>query len=171
MGAPHAPHELRFWFNVDINGPVAPGQSTPCWTWMRSRLNAGYGCAWFNGRQDLAHRVAWTLVFGPIPSGLFVCHRCDVRWCCNPDHLFLGTLQDNTADMLAKGRSASGEDNHGARLTKMEVLEIAALWKLGFRTLEIAIVYGVSVDCVRRIGFRRSWRRLLLPIDAGHAVP
>lgn len=77
-----------------------------CWLWQGRVLSNGYGQTDFLGsRQQGAHRVAWQLANGPIPEGLFVLHKCDVRRCVRHDHLFLGTHQANMDDRQAKGRT------------------------------------------------------------------
>lgn len=78
-----------------------------CLEWQGC-LNHGYGQMGVDGVTVLAHRYAWARVNGPIPDGLFVCHKCDNPPCCNVDHLFLGTHQDNMDDMVAKGRQRNG---------------------------------------------------------------
>jgi len=79
-----------------------------CLEWTGAHQPFGYGHMWFNGAVVGTHRIAWVLANGPIPDGLQVCHTCDNPPCCEPTHLWLGTTQENTADMVAKGRSTLG---------------------------------------------------------------
>jgi len=94
----------RFWAKVDRSGD--------CWVWIGTRWPTGYGQMRGDGRQLMAHRVAWQIVKGPIPEGLFVCHKCDNPPCVRPDHLFLGTAADNTRDRDVKGRNGYAIKTH-----------------------------------------------------------
>lgn len=89
--------------NIEINYNF----TTPCLLWTGRKSKDGYGKINRKGKTLSAHRYSWTLVNGPIPEGLFVLHKCDVPTCINPDHLFLGTHQDNMDDMKNKGRATN----------------------------------------------------------------
>ena len=83
-----------------------PVPEAGCWLWLASRYRCGYGQVSWKRKTTAAHRASYTAFVGEIPSGMFVCHKCDTRSCINPDHLFLGTAKDNSDDMIAKGRKA-----------------------------------------------------------------
>ncbi|KKM63632.1 hypothetical protein LCGC14_1509480 [marine sediment metagenome] len=79
-----------------------------CWLWIKSLSDSGYGQFSVDGESISAHRYSWELHNGPIPDGLCVLHKCDVKPCVNPDHLFTGTNKDNSQDALKKGRLKLG---------------------------------------------------------------
>lgn len=83
-----------------------------CVLWSRTLNNKGYGKLSYQGRIWYAHRLAYALNVGPIPSGAKVCHRCDTSACINPAHLFLGTQKDNLQDMARKGRHWQQQKTH-----------------------------------------------------------
>lgn len=102
-----APHAGDFdALRESLEELAMPVPETGCWLWIGKVNNAGYGRIGLGsrGRAAFAHRVSFQIHRGPIPAGMLVCHRCDTRSCINPDHLFVGSAADNTADMLKKGR-------------------------------------------------------------------
>lgn len=76
-----------------------------CWIWTGADRGNGYGCMMEDNILISAHRKSYEMYYGAIPSGMIVCHRCDVPSCVNPDHLFIGTHKDNHDDMAKKGRN------------------------------------------------------------------
>lgn len=116
----------HFWLNVDKSN-----ENNACWEWIGYKDKHGYGVVKFSSKSLRAHRVAWVIANGEIPNGLLICHHCDNRKCCNPDHLFLGTHKDNVQDRDAKGRAnqVRGEKHYRAKLTEKQVLEIRHRFK------------------------------------------
>ena len=87
-----------------------PEPNSGCWLWTGAIATSGYGRVGVGYKSDgtrktgQAHRIAYEIFVGPIPRGMDVCHRCDVRPCINPDHLFIGTRLENVHDMMKKQR-------------------------------------------------------------------
>lgn len=143
---------LRFWSKVN--------KTSTCWLWTGKPDKAGYGYVnRGNHRCIFAHRASWIITRGPIPFGLFVCHKCDVPLCVNPEHLFLGTQADNIRDMIAKGRMPVGERRYNAKLTQDVVDRIRQMKFVdGIRAKDIAAKTGVGSRQVGKILTGRSWR-------------
>jgi len=130
-----------------------------CRPWLASCVTKGYGAFWLNGKQELAHRVAFFLEHGrwPEPFGL---HTCDNRWCCEASHVFEGTHADNMEDMRSKGR---GDPNRGmsngmARLTDEAVRAIRTRAKA---TRAYAAEFGVSQAVVSKAQRGQTWRHVI----------
>lgn len=134
----------RFLGRVDRSGD--------CWEWTGPR-RGGYGSVGWKSRKTGVHRVSWEMANGPIPDGLFVCHRCDNRLCVRPDHLFLGTPKDNIQDMVAKGRGAL----NCRKLTDEQVLEIRRTYRRGMGPV-MARRFGVHSTTLVDAARGTSWK-------------
>lgn len=135
--------------------------NTGCRLWMGDLRRAdGYGFLRVEGKTYLAHRLSYEVTYGPIPPGLFVCHRCDTPQCINPDHLFLGTAADNNADMKRKGRKPVGSKAGGAKLTEAQIAEIDRLRRTGESCTTIAARFGVVPQQIARIIRRAEWAHI-----------
>ena len=137
-----------------------------CWLWTGAVSTDGYGLIGRDstGRLVRAHRASWELHRGPIPKGegyhgTCVCHHCDNRLCVNPEHLFLGSHADNVADATRKGRVASGESHHFAKLMNAQVAEIRALGGAMLQS-EIADKFDVDPSLISKIANGKIWRKL-----------
>ena len=150
----------RFWSKVDKRDPDG------CWPW-KGCLVHGYGhfsLKTEKSKSILSHRMAYTLSCGEIPDGLFVCHHCDNKACCNPSHLFTGTQKDNVDDAMRKGRMvfSRGVHNGYSVLTPEAVLEIRKPQKRARVCPALAKKFGVSVQQIHQIRSRscQSWKYL-----------
>ena len=136
-----------FWARVRV---------TPsCWLWQGGKVgSAGYGRLYFGGEGHRAHRVSYELCNGPIPEGLIVRHKCDNPPCVNPDHLEVGTHQDNSDDKVSRGRHAYGERCR-TPLSDEQVSEIRASTET---QVVLAKRYGVTQPAISHIinGKRRN---------------
>lgn len=161
-------YEQYFRLNSDLIGD--------CWLWNRCKSKLGYGHAKFKGKHWTAHRLAYTLLKGPIPKGKIVCHSCDNPACVNPAHLWLGTHKENTRNAIAKGRLNPGKtakdtfkrlgywpmhrDNHAgtrkSRKRKLSYDDVIAIRSSDKPLKELSNKYGVSMAC---ISFVRNGRR------------
>lgn len=135
-----------------------------CLLWTGGTFNGRYGRIAIDGtggKEMLAHRASYQTFVGPIPEGMFVCHKCDNPICINPRHLFLGTAADNNADMVAKGRSARGEKHGRAKLTSIDVVKIRNIHQLSkFSYKRIASMYSVTPMVIFNIIKGRNWTHI-----------
>jgi hypothetical protein len=151
--------KARFWSK-------AVKRPSGCWEWTGNKIRTGYGRFSYgpadNFERPYAHRIAYTLVVGPIPEGLYVCHHCDNPSCINPDHLFAGTPAENIADMDRKGRrvttSRKGERNGRSKLKVCEVEEIRRLRGLGVSGVLLSKMFKVSNPMIYYIANNKNWK-------------
>lgn len=144
-----------------INQYTFPEPNTGCWLWgAATRDKKGYGVLKVKGKMQFAHRLNYQIHKGEIPKGLFVCHRCDTPTCINPEHLFLGTTQENTQDRTNKGRDIRGEKQWNSKLTDAIVTAIRDAHKAGYKRKDIAKYFGVKYGHVTDILNRRAWTHL-----------
>lgn len=164
-----------FWTRIDRYDPSG------CWPWRGYRNDAGYGVVYIDSVRNRsgirAHRLAWELLYGPIPDGLKVCHHCDNPPCCRPDHLFVDTQAANMADAASKGRTLKGDRNparlHPERMRRGEQQPQARLTDEQVRAIRqqyatehprqhvLAKQYGVTPSTISMIVTGVTWRHLL----------
>lgn len=136
---------------------------TGCWEFQGYRNKKGYGVCGSRrtrGTTSLAHRIVYKALVSDVADDLQVCHRCDNPPCVNPDHLFAGTVQENWADMVKKGRSRwlKHEENPNSKLERRQVEEILALRGL-VPSPELARWFGVNRSTITKVWRGVSWSR------------
>lgn len=135
--------------------------SNGCWEWQDKIQYHGYGEICINKKTVRAHRFSYELFKDKIPKNMCVCHTCDNRKCVNPDHLWIGTNNDNIQDCIRKGRNSKGEDRYNAKFTKKDVKEIRFLYKLKiFTQKELADIYGTTRNYINGIVLKRTWKHI-----------
>jgi predicted DNA-binding protein (UPF0251 family) len=168
-----------FWPKVTI----IPGG---CWIWKGPFQSCGYGRVQHQRVVWLAHRLSWTLHNGPIPPHMIICHHCDTPPCVRPDHLFLGTPNDNVQDCIAKNRRppnyfklhperavrgdrhylrlhperVNGTANPAAKLTDEQVRSIRSQYANGMRQVDLAAQFGIHQTMISLIVTRKKWQHL-----------
>ncbi len=145
------PIEKRFWEKVNIRG------SNECWEWQGAKDPNGYGR--FCGQEHLAHRQSYRLTHG-LKETDCVLHQCDNPSCVNPNHLFIGTMADNVADMIRKGRMAVGSDLPNARLTDDKIPQIRKQLADGVHIASVAKAFGVHRRTIFDIREGVTWKHV-----------
>ena len=162
---PPRPPEERFWTKVT--------KTESCWLWTGYRDKRGYGQFVVSATPRctmLVHRYSYELAYGCIFENICVLHRCDTPPCVRPDHLFLGTRTDNSADAKQKGRLRGaitplrGEEVPSARLTVADVYAIDALKGI-LPATHVGNQFHVSQNAVLCIWHRKTWKHLFETTD------
>ena len=142
------------------------GGKDACWLWTgKPHTKTGYGRVQINNKRYLVHRLVYSTEVGD-PGDLCVLHRCDNPYCCNPKHLFLGTIGGDNADKVSKKRQAQGKvhgdkvrgSKHGkSKLTESSVRQIRSLHINGMPQVEIAKRMKISKQAINDIIRGRRW--------------
>ena len=157
----------KFWLKVQIRAP------DECWEWQGAITSSGYGNLTWHGRHVQAHRVAYFLYNGGIAlttnfrqDGVakryrrFVLHKCDNRRCCNPAHLFLGSMRANQLDAYRKGRKVQPRSQHAnAKLSATQITEVRHRYDAGGVTQQqLAAEFGVSQRAISLVVRRETYK-------------
>lgn len=151
----------RFWSKV--------AKTDSCWNWLGYKTRQGYGRLYDRPREvtsGLAHRISWRLHFGEIPDQLHVLHRCDNPSCVNPEHLFLGTNDDNQADKLRKRRHSFGSKVHCSKANEILISNIRALFAAGMNSRLIKELFGLRLRAFTR---GHDWKHV--PCEFNFSLP
>ncbi len=148
----------KFWQRVNKQSP------DECWNWTGATRRDGYGQISIpqppqNAIFLRANRLSYFINFGVDPCDLEVCHKCDNPSCVNPEHLFLGTQNENVQDCINKNRKARGEKNGISKLCEREVTEIRKRFSEGERISNLAREYDVTYSQIWNITKNKQWKK------------
>ena len=134
------------------------------WQWKAGKSSAGYGLMWIGKKLEYAHRISYIIHNGKISPGMHVLHSCDDPGCVNPEHLHLGTNEDNIREKVERGRSVNqvyyGEENPKAKFTNKQIIDIRKRYKNGTRQCVFVKEYGVSRTTISDIVNRKIWKHI-----------
>jgi len=158
--------ERRFWVKVDKRG------LDECWPWTAAISGNGYGSFKLGGKPQTSSRVAWLASYGRPAGDNMVLHKCDNRPCCNPAHLYLGDVKQNSRDMVERGRTRNtvmfGEANPRSKLTNAKIVAIRELFATGLNNKQIAADFGVTHQMISKIRRGHFWKHV--PQNKGEAA-
>ncbi len=143
------------WKYIDRRG------EDECWPWMGSKSNP-YGKFKLSEKTVSAHRLIWEMFNGMMKKDMLVCHTCNNTYCCNPNHLYLGTSQDNMNDRKKAGHynPLCGEESHLHKLTEIEVKNIRKLYSTKLYTYtKLGEEFNVHRKTISRIVNGKNWRK------------
>ncbi len=147
--------QCRFWEKVDVKS------DSECWNWNAGVVSSGYGVICIKYLNYCAHRISYYIHYKKDPGELLVCHECNNKLCVNPQHLFLGTQQDNvqhafdTGIVIHKGNlhpNARFRDSHSH-----EIRKLADTMSQG----KIAKLFNVSPSAIWQILTRKTWSHVI----------
>jgi len=161
---------LNFWSKVRREADDA------CWEWQGTKTSSGYGSLSWHGKHVQAHRLAYALTYGGVSLETnfrqlgkakryrrFVLHRCDNRLCCNPKHLYLGSMRTNLLDAYRKGRKTQPRSKHtNAKLSPAQVRAIRRRYDAGgVRQVDLAVEFGVSQVSISLVVRRETYKDVI----------
>lgn len=149
------PLEVRLWAKIDTRRT-----DDECWPFIGAKTRRGYGKLGHEGRTLLAHRLMFAWAKHPIDKDVVVMHACDNPSCCNPAHLSVGSLSDNTQDMIAKGRHFTPWRGESAKHSKLSEDDVRAIRASPLGSRRLSKLYPVSRSAIAAIKRGSTWRHV-----------